>query len=103
MADRAQPGGLRQDSAEEGAAEIGIDLDAVEAEAAEGEAEDGEGGDDEARRALLLYQEGTGGKIYPFTGEVLTIGRGATTTSRSRTTPRCRASLQLFVAPATST
>lgn len=32
---------------------------------------------DEPRRALLLYQEGTAEEqIYPFTGEVLTIGRG---------------------------
>jgi hypothetical protein len=32
---------------------------------------------DEPRRALLLYQEGTAEEqIYPFTGDVLTIGRG---------------------------
>ena len=32
---------------------------------------------EENRRALLLYQEGTAEEqIYPFTGEVLTIGRG---------------------------
>ncbi len=32
---------------------------------------------DEPRRALLLYQEGTAEEqIYPFTNEVLTIGRG---------------------------
>ncbi len=34
-------------------------------------------GDEDSRRALLLYQEGTPEEqIYPFTGEVLTIGRG---------------------------
>ncbi len=71
-----------------GADEIGIDLDVAEEsaeeeeeEAAEEAAADGEsdeGGDeDDARRALLLYQEGTADEqIYPFTGEVLTIGRG---------------------------
>jgi hypothetical protein len=32
---------------------------------------------DDARRALLMYQEGTPEEqIYPFTGEVLTVGRG---------------------------
>jgi len=50
--------------------EIGIDLDGV-AGGEEGEAEEG------FRRALLLYQEGTAEEqIYPFSGEVLTIGRG---------------------------
>ncbi|NOY24607.1 MAG: FHA domain-containing protein [Oligoflexia bacterium] len=37
----------------------------------------GSDGQDDARRALLLYQEGTAEEqIYPFTGDVLTIGRG---------------------------
>ncbi len=32
---------------------------------------------DQGRRALLLYQEGTAEEqIYPFTGDVLTVGRG---------------------------
>lgn len=67
---------------EAGAEEIGIDLDAIEgAPADDAEADDAEGDeggdDDEARRALLLYQEGTAEEqIYPFTGEVLTVGRG---------------------------
>lgn len=55
---------IAADSAEE----IGIDL-GVDGES-NGEAK-------ETRRALLLYQEGTADEqIYPFTGEVLTIGRG---------------------------
>ncbi len=81
------------ESREAGADEIGIDLDAVEAESdavASADDEDEDAGsadasgdaapaasDDEPRRALLLYQEGTAEEqIYPFTGEVLTIGRG---------------------------
>jgi hypothetical protein len=68
-------------AAEEGADEIGIDLDVGgDDEPAEDEGEEDAGGDeseDDARRALLLYQEGTPDEqIYPFTGEVLTIGRG---------------------------
>jgi len=77
---------------EEDAAEAGDgDAEAVEAEfddddsadigvefTGESEAQDAElenGGD--PRRALLLYQEGTPEEqIYPFTGEVLTVGRG---------------------------
>ena len=36
-----------------------------------------DGESEEARRALLLYQEGTAEEqIYPFTGDTLTIGRG---------------------------
>jgi len=36
-----------------------------------------DGASEEARRALLLYQEGTAEEqIYPFTGDTLTIGRG---------------------------
>lgn len=59
-------------SAEEPADEIGIDLDAAEEPAPAVESSG-----DEGRRALLLYQEGTADEqIYPFTGEVLTIGRG---------------------------
>ena len=65
-------------AAEEGADEIGIDLEVGEEEApaAEETAEGDEDGED-GRRALLLYQEGTPDEqIYPFTGEVLTVGRG---------------------------
>jgi hypothetical protein len=69
------------EAAEEGADEIGIDLDvggdedAGEESAEEESAEEDE--EEDARRALLLYQEGTPDEqIYPFTGEVLTIGRG---------------------------
>lgn len=66
------------DDGEAGADEIGIDLDAVDQEAEAGSDDDApEEVEDEARRALLLYQEGTAEEqIYPFTGEVLTIGRG---------------------------
>lgn len=59
-------------SVEEPADEIGIDLDVAEEPAPPAES-----AADEGRRALLLYQEGTADEqIYPFTGEVLTIGRG---------------------------
>lgn len=72
---------------EEGADEIGIDLDMggdegpgdeEEEEApSDDDGEDGAEEEDDARRALLLYQEGTADEqIYPFTGEVLTVGRG---------------------------
>jgi hypothetical protein len=48
-----------------------VDFDNVEVEPAL------PAGADEPRRALLLYQEGTAEEqIYPFTGDVLTIGRG---------------------------
>lgn len=50
---------------------IVVDFDSVEVEP------DLPAGADEPRRALLLYQEGTAEEqIYPFTGDVLTIGRG---------------------------
>ena len=49
---------------------------AVEVEGAEIEIAAGDDGVDN-RRALLLYQEGTPEEqIYPFTGDVITIGRG---------------------------
>lgn len=39
--------------------------------------EEGEERDERPRRAVLLYQEGTAEEqIYPFTGEVLSLGRG---------------------------
>ncbi|RME22811.1 MAG: FHA domain-containing protein [Deltaproteobacteria bacterium] len=51
--------------------EIAVDLDGDLVD------EPATGGEEEPRRALLLYQEGTAEEqIYPFTGEVLTIGRG---------------------------
>lgn len=54
--------------------EIAVDLGDA---AASGEAATPAEEVDEARRALLLYQEGTAEEqIYPFTGDVLTIGRG---------------------------
>lgn len=54
--------------------EIAVDLGEA---AAGGEAVAAAEEVDEARRALLLYQEGTAEEqIYPFTGDVLTIGRG---------------------------
>jgi hypothetical protein len=50
---------------------IVVDFDSVEVES------ELPAGADEPRRALLLYQEGTAEEqIYPFTGDVLTIGRG---------------------------
>ena len=49
-------------------ADLGLDADAPPSTDSPGE---------EARRALLLYQEGTAEEqIYPFTGDTLTIGRG---------------------------
>ena len=55
--------------------DIAVELSSVDAEPVE-EAPAGEAADD-SRRALLLYQEGTAEEqIYPFTGDVLTIGRG---------------------------
>ncbi|HCH62265.1 MAG: hypothetical protein CL927_08710 [Deltaproteobacteria bacterium] len=62
--------------------EIGIDLDVGidddGAEAAEEGSEGEEGGDqDEDRRAILLYSEGSPDEqMYPFPGDVLSIGRG---------------------------
>ncbi|MCB9778005.1 MAG: FHA domain-containing protein [Alphaproteobacteria bacterium] len=65
--------GVEEEPAEDDDVDIAVDLSDAEepaAEPADDEAED-------ARRALLLYQEGTAEEqIYPFTGEVLTIGRG---------------------------
>lgn len=53
--------------------DIAVDLAEEEVLSEAGAAEEG----DESRRALLLYQEGTAEEqIYPFTGDVLTIGRG---------------------------
>jgi len=55
--------------------DIAVELGAEDASAVE-EAPVEEAADD-SRRALLLYQEGTAEEqIYPFTGDVLTIGRG---------------------------
>ncbi|HJN75279.1 MAG TPA: FHA domain-containing protein [Myxococcota bacterium] len=55
--------------------EIGLeDVEEIIVEGDTGGAEEGEVG---TRRALLIYQEGTAEEqIYPFTGDVLTIGRG---------------------------
>ncbi|MEC8424488.1 MAG: FHA domain-containing protein [Myxococcota bacterium] len=74
------------DVGEAGSDEIGIDLEVGAEEADEGDSDEAaDGADDapaaedaeDARRALLLYQEGTADEqIYPFTGEVLTVGRG---------------------------
>jgi len=65
-------GGVEHAEAVEAGDEIGVDLEGgAQEKAGEGEPEEG------FRRALLLYQEGTAEEqIYPFTGEVLTIGRG---------------------------
>ena len=55
--------------------EIAIDLDGAGSDEAEEESKEDEGA--ETRRALLLYQEGTPEEqIYPFTNDVLTVGRG---------------------------
>ncbi|MFZ5478047.1 MAG: FHA domain-containing protein [Myxococcota bacterium] len=60
--------------------EVEIDLAGEPAEAkAEEEAKpaDDDGKGEAPRRALLLYQEGTAEEqIYPFTGDIITIGRG---------------------------
>ncbi len=58
--------------------EIGIDLDAALDSAVEEAAEEEDEAEaDDARRALLLYQEGTPDEqIYPFASDKLTIGRG---------------------------
>ena len=56
--------------------EIGVDLDVAETAPA-APAAPAAGGSVESRRAILLYQEGTADEqIYPFTNDVLTIGRG---------------------------
>ena len=56
--------------------EIGVDLDVAETVPAPAPAP-AASGSDESRRAILLYQEGTADEqIYPFTNDVLTIGRG---------------------------
>jgi hypothetical protein len=54
------------------------DLDILgEDEEIELEAGDDDEDDDKPRRAVLLYQEGTAEEqIYPFTGEVMSLGRG---------------------------
>ena len=60
--------------------EVEIDLVGDQEGQEEEEEEEGDGdgdGDEERRRALLIYQEGTAEEqIYPFTNDVLTIGRG---------------------------
>ncbi len=59
--------------------DVEIDLvgDQEGEDGAEDGAEDGDDGDEVRRRALLIYQEGTAEEqIYPFTNDVLTIGRG---------------------------
>jgi hypothetical protein len=49
----------------------------VAPEAGEAPAEEAEAPDDGTRNALLLYQEGTvEEQVYPFSSDVLTIGRG---------------------------
>jgi hypothetical protein len=58
--------------------EIGIDLDVSVDDGGEAEEEEEVGGDDdEDRRAILLYSEGSPEEqMYPFPGDVLSIGRG---------------------------
>ena len=58
---------------------LGDEDEEIELEA--GESDDGDEDEDEdedkARRAVLLYQEGTAEEqIYPFTGDVMSLGRG---------------------------
>ena len=72
--------GFDEDGGEEleaaGAEEVEIDLVGGE-ELVEISAEAVDDDDSAARRALLLYQEGTAEEqIYPFTGDEITIGRG---------------------------
>jgi len=54
------------------------DDEELELEAGDGdEDEDEDEDEDKPRRAVLLYQEGTAEEqIYPFTGEVMSLGRG---------------------------
>ncbi len=62
------------DGFEVGDLDILGDDEEIELEA--GDADDEED-DDKPRRAVLLYQEGTAEEqIYPFTGEVMSLGRG---------------------------
>ena len=61
------------DGFEVGDLDILGDDDELELEAGEAEEEE----DDKPRRAVLLYQEGTAEEqIYPFTGDVMSLGRG---------------------------
>lgn len=63
------------DGFEVGDLDILGDDDELELEA--GDAGDIEEEDDKPRRAVLLYQEGTAEEqIYPFTGDVMSLGRG---------------------------
>lgn len=55
---------------------LGDDED-IELEAGSDDDEDEKASDDKPRRAVLLYQEGTAEEqIYPFTGDVMSLGRG---------------------------
>ena len=61
---------------EDDAEELGLE-DVSDAIQVEGDTSGGDEGEPGTRRALLIYQEGTAEEqIYPFTGDVLTIGRG---------------------------
>ena len=54
-----------------------VEIDAAPVEVAEEPAPAAAQADEPLRRALLLYREGTAEEqIYPFPGEILTIGRG---------------------------
>jgi hypothetical protein len=71
------------DEADEDAAEpVEVAFDGADGDdAADGDAADGDdvenGVDEDQRRALVIYQEGTTEEqFYPFTADVLTIGRG---------------------------
>jgi len=64
-------------SAERNISEIDILGDDGELEVEAGGADEVPSGSEEARRAVLLYQEGTAEEqIYPFNGEEMTLGRG---------------------------
>lgn len=64
------------DGFEVGDLDILGDDEEIELEAGEAPEDDDED-DDKPRRAVLLYQEGTAEEqIYPFTGEVMSLGRG---------------------------
>jgi len=53
------------------------DDEEIELEAGSEEDEEDEEDDDAPRRSVLLYQEGTAEEqIYPFTGDVMSLGRG---------------------------
>jgi len=74
---RADGAEVELDLVEDVETSVGGDDIGVEMESGPAQIDTNAVASDEPRRALLLYQEGTAEEqIYPFTNEVLTIGRG---------------------------